>query len=68
MMLAFLVDQLQEATCGLFQAALKRKKTKKNLWEFLRSFFYTHLIKSWEELFEAMGPNFKGTALIFNTS
>jgi len=68
MMLAFLIDQLQEISCGLFQEALKSKKTRKTLWEFLRSFFQTHLIKSWEELFIAMGSNFRGSVLILDTS
>jgi len=68
MMLAFLIDQLQEATCGLFQAALKDKESKKMLWEMLRSFFHTHLIKSWTQLFKALGKGFKGSVFTFDTS
>ena len=33
MMLAFLVDQVQQLCCPLFQATLKKMKTKRALWE-----------------------------------
>ena len=39
MMLAFLIDQIQEAACGLFQAALKSMKRRVRFWERMRSFF-----------------------------
>ena len=54
MMLAFLIDQIQEAACGLFQAALKSMKRKQRLWERIRSFFTLYLINSWSALFEAI--------------
>ncbi len=37
MMLAFLIDQLQEIGCDLFQEALKKMKRISSLWEHLRS-------------------------------
>ena len=40
MMLAFLVDQVQQAACPLFQAVLTKIGTKKLLWERMRSLFY----------------------------
>ena len=33
MMLAFLVDQVQQPCCPLFQAAWHKMKTKRHLWE-----------------------------------
>ena len=63
MMIAFLIDQIQEATCGLFQAALKKQFTRRALWEKLRSFFYLYLIESWVDLWEAMGRDFEGAKL-----
>ena len=63
MMLAFLIDQIQEASCGLFQAALKKQFTRRALWEKLRSFFSLYLIKSWTDLWMAMGRDFEGTEL-----
>ena len=68
MMLAFLIDQVQEATCGLFQKAMEHKRTRRAFWEAMRAFFYTYFINSWQDLFAAMGPGFKGAKLIINTS
>ncbi len=39
MMLAFLVDQVQELSCRTFQKVLKKMGTKKRLWSEIRSFF-----------------------------
>lgn len=66
MMLAFLIDQIQEAACGLFQEILKARGSRRALWERLRSLFYVYFIKSWKDLFDAMKPGFKGAVL--NTS
>lgn len=63
MMLAFLIDQIQEASCGLFQAALKKQFTRRALWEKLRSFFYLYQIESWIDLWGAMGRDFEGAKL-----
>lgn len=70
MMLAFLIDQIQEATCGLFQAALASGKTKKALWRRMRSFFEVYLIDSWQDLFEAIKhrKTFSGAKLRLDTS
>jgi hypothetical protein len=68
MMLAFLIDQVQEATCGLFQKALEHKRTRRAFWEAMRAFFYTYFVGSWQDLFAAMGPGFKGAKLVINTS
>ena len=63
MMLAFLIEQLQEATCGLFQKVMKHKKTRRAFWEVMKAFFYTYFIDSWKDLFIALGPGFKGARL-----
>jgi len=63
MMLAFLIDQIQEAACGLFQKALKARGTRRAFWERMRSLFYVCVVKSWKVLFEAMQPEFKGVVL-----
>ena len=47
MFLAFLVDQVQQRCCGLFQAALKEAKRKIQFWNQLRSLFFTFHIDSW---------------------
>ncbi len=54
MMLAFLVDQLQQLCCELFQAVLKKKGGKKYLWEAIRSAFSWLLLESMEMLYLAL--------------
>ena len=55
MMIAFLVDQIQEAACGLFQAALKHLGARRTLWERIRGLFYLYFINTWEDVFLALG-------------
>lgn len=66
MMLAFLIDQIQQLCCPQFQAALKKCKRRIRLWEKIRAWFFTFLIDSWEDLFTAIikPPNIK---LLFDT-
>ena len=52
MMLAFLVDQVQQLCCPRFQAAWHKMKTKCHLWEEIRNHFRTLLFDSMEELLE----------------
>jgi hypothetical protein len=54
MMLAFLIDQIQEAVCGLFQASLKKVQSRRALWEKMRCYFFVCFINSWEDLFNAI--------------
>lgn len=54
MMLAFLVDQVQQHCCPLFQANLKKAGSRRLLWERLRSHFYHFLFPSMRDLFVAM--------------
>jgi hypothetical protein len=54
MMLAFLVDQTQQLCCTLFQSVWKKLKSKKALWESIRSYVKCFLVKSMEELYTAL--------------
>jgi len=51
MMLAFLIDQVQQLCCCLFQNALRARKRKKYLWEALRNIFIIFIFKRWEDLY-----------------
>ena len=53
-MLAFLVDQIQQLASPLFQAALKTVGCKCRLWEKLRNLFDTFLFSSMEMLLRAI--------------
>ena len=54
MMLAFLVDQIQQLCCPLFNAAWKEWKSKRSLWEKVRSKFHEFSIQTMEELYRSL--------------
>jgi Transposase DDE domain len=54
MMLAFLVDQIQQLGCPLFQAAWAKWGSKRRLWEKMRAYFYIYALESMRHLFEAL--------------
>lgn len=54
MMLAFLVDQVQQLCCPLFQAAWKKLGTKRHLWEQIRHCFCAFRFDSMTDLLTAL--------------
>jgi Transposase DDE domain len=54
MMLAFLVDQVQQLCCALFQAVWAKLGSKRLLWERIRALFYDYRLESMRELLEAL--------------
>jgi hypothetical protein len=54
MMLAFLVDQVQQLCCSLFRAVWSKLGSKRSLWEQLRSHFYHFTFQSMEHLYEVI--------------
>lgn len=54
MMLAFMIDQIQQLSNELFQAALKKSEWKKYLWDDVRSFFKTLPFDSMEMIYNAI--------------
>jgi len=65
MMLAFLVDQVQQLACPLFQAVLQKIEYKKHLWEAMRSAFKMMALDSMETLFKALLYGHKRQTPIF---
>jgi hypothetical protein len=65
MMLAFLVDQVQQLCCPLFQAVWAKLDSKRRLWERMRALFYDYALDSMRHLFEALLYGWKKTAPIF---
>ncbi len=51
MLLAFLIDQVQQLCCKLFQSALEESKSKCRFWEKVRTFALNFSINSWEDLY-----------------
>jgi len=66
MMLAFLVDQVQQLACELFQAVLEKKGSRKRLWEHMRALFKTLEFKSMTQLFEAIFYGYKAKVVILS--
>lgn len=59
MMLAFLIDQAQQMSCWLFQAALQSKRGKRYLWEEVRHLFHSFRVDSMETIFRAIAHGFE---------
>jgi len=59
MMLAFLIDQAQQMSCWLFQAALQSKRGKRYLWEDIRSLFHSFHVDSMETILRAIAHGFE---------
>jgi len=59
MMLAFLVDQIQQFRDGLFQALLKKEGSRKRLWAHIRALFYTLAFPSMEDIYRALLYGYK---------
>jgi hypothetical protein len=67
MLLAFLVDQVQQLCCPLFQEARAKWGSKRLLWETMRALFFDYALASMRELFEALVYGLKKSAPILAT-
>jgi hypothetical protein len=58
MMLAFLVDQIQQIACPVFRAARKKAGCKRELWENIRAAFRLFFLDSMETIYRLIiaGP------------
>lgn len=54
MMLAFLVDQILQCACRLFQAVWQKEVSKTRMWEHLRAVFYSLEFASMVDVFKAL--------------
>src|SRR6056297_54406 len=54
MFLAFLVDQVQQASCPLFKAALEKRGSRRSLWDHLRSHVRHFEFSSFAQLWRAI--------------
>lgn len=51
MMMAFLIDQIQQRCCKLFQQAQTKAKRPSYFWEKVRGLFLNYFLKDWETLY-----------------
>lgn len=52
MMLHFLLDQVQELACPLFQAARRTCSSRCQFWEIMRAYWFLQVLPSWEAFFK----------------
>lgn len=67
-LLAFLIDQVQELGCRLFQGARRRFRSRRSLWGRLRNLFSSLYISDWASLWEAIRLGHQGQLLVPDTS
>ena len=64
MMLAFLIDQIQQRCCKLFQQAQTKAKRPIYFWEKVRALFLDYFLKDWETLYDRVWtPESSGNSL-----
>jgi len=68
MFLAFLVDQVQQLCCPVFQAAWHKLHTKRNLWDHIRTCFRLLLFPSMTELLLALVRGIQPQLPVFQDS
>ncbi len=68
MMLAFLIDQVQEYGCAFFQAARQQFHSRTSLWMKIKGLFTEFFIENWEALWRAIIYGHCGGVLQPNTS
>jgi len=69
MMLAFLVDQIQQLCCTLFQSVWQKLGSKRALWEQMRGMFQNFKLESMEMLYLALLYGYeKQVPIILNSS
>lgn len=59
MMLAFLVDQIQQLSCPLFQTAWQKCQSKVSLWECIRGAFKMFIVPSMEVILQVIVTDMK---------
>ena len=68
MMLAFLIDQIQQRCCGLFQCAVEKAGTRARFWRQIRERFNSLLVPDWETLYGSIAFNMAHMPLVIDTS
>jgi hypothetical protein len=68
MMLAFLIDQIQQRCCTLFNRAMDKAETRSRFWQQIRGLFQHYLIPEWEALYRGIVDGLRPTTIPYNTS
>lgn len=68
MLLAFLIDQVQQRCCQVFQRAKEKMKSKRSLWEQLRVLFLGFTLPDWYTLLGSIAYGYRSTLEVNDTS
>ena len=60
MMLAFLIDQIQQRCCRLFRAAQAKAERPRYFWEQLRALFLQWVLPDWDTLYRSLAFGHRG--------
>lgn len=63
MLLAFLIDQVQQKCQPLFRLAWERKGSKRDLWEAVRHLFASFAVSTMEAIYEAIAYGYRRPTL-----
>ena len=68
MMLAFLIDQIQQRCCNLFNRAVGKAQSRTRFWRKIRGLFDHYLIPDWESMYRGIADGLKPTIIPYNSS
>ena len=68
MMLAFLIDQVQQRCCALFQAAKAKAQRALYFWSQLRRLFLEFEVPDWQTLYRAIAFGHRSRLELYDTS
>ena len=68
MMLAFLIDQVQQRCCAWFQAARAKEGRALYFWNTLRGLFLNFVLPDWETLYRAIAFGHRSPLVLYDTS
>ena len=68
MVLAFLIDQIQQQACKMWQKARASYTSRSGLFDKVRILFTAYFINSWHDLYSAISDGHSGAVLAPNTS
>ena len=68
MMLAFLIDQVQQRCCTLFAKAQAKAERPRYFWDKMRRLFLTFPVAGWETLYQAIAFGYRGEMVLHDTS
>lgn len=63
MLLAFLIDQVQELCCPIFKEMASRPISRSYMWERMRSFFLLFIVESWGFLYACLIHGYQSTVV-----